>query len=148
MVEFVCILTIVPENGESGKRYFRATIIVMAFRRPLPYAVRNAQVLRKRCTPVEIALWEALRNRKFLGLKFRRQVPVGKFIVDFLCTHPKLIIELDGPIHDFKIQEDAWRSESIREDMNIPILRLKNEEVLKNLPKTLKTIEQFLLPRL
>lgn len=93
-------------------------------------------------------MWNVVRSRRFHGLKFRRQVPVGRFIVDFLCTHPALIIELDGPIHDLTTKEDAERTEAITDDHNIPVLRLKNEEVLEHLPQALKKMEQLLLPRL
>jgi len=120
----------------------------MSFKHPLPHAVRHAQDLRKRSTPAEVILWNVARNRKFHGLKFRRQVPVGRFIVDFLCAHPALIIELDGPIHDFRMREDAERTEAIIGDHNIPVLRLKNEEILEHLPQALKRMEQLLLPRL
>ncbi|MDD5055252.1 MAG: DUF559 domain-containing protein [Candidatus Peribacteraceae bacterium] len=118
----------------------------MSFKHPLPHAVRHARDLRKRLTPAEVILWNVVRNRKFHGLKFRRQVPVGRFIVDFLCTNPALIIELDGPIHDCTAKEDAERTEAIVEDHNIPVLRLKNEEILEHLPQTLKKMEQLLFP--
>lgn len=111
----------------------------------LPHAVRHAQDLRKKSTSAEVILWDALRNRKFRGLKFRRQVPIGKFIVDFLCLNPPLIIELDGPIHDFRMQEDAERTEGIIEDYNFPILRMKNKEITENLPNALQKIEQQLI---
>lgn len=118
----------------------------MHFKHPLPHAVRHAQDLRKRPTPAEAVLWNAVRNRQLHGLKFRRQVPVGRFIVDFLCTHPRLIIELDGPIHDYKMVEDAERTEAMIEDHNIPVLRLKNEEILGDLPQALRKIEKMLFP--
>jgi len=118
----------------------------MSLKKPLPHAVRHAQELRKRSTPAEILLWENLRNRKFHNLKFRRQVPVGRFIADFICVNPSLIIEIDGPVHDFKIQEDIERTDAITHDYNIPILRFKNEEILGNLPEVLKRIEQRLIP--
>ena len=89
-------------------------------------------------------LWDAVRNKKFHGLKFRRQVPLGRFIVDFLCTEPPLIIELDGPIHDFRMQEDAERTKLIVEDHHMPILRFKNEQILENLPEVLRKIEEEL----
>ncbi len=120
----------------------------MDFKHPLPHAASHARNLRKRSTPAEEVLWEALRNRKLLGLKFRRQTPVGRFIVDFLCKNPPLIIELDGPIHEFRIQEDAERTTAIIDDHHIPILRLKNEEILENLPNALLKIEQVLLSHL
>ncbi len=120
----------------------------MSFKYPLPHAVRHAQELRKRSTPAEIILWNVLRNRRFHHLKFRRQVPVGRFIVDFLCTNPPLIIELDGAIHDFRIQEDTDRADAIMDDYNVPMLRFKNEEIIGNMQQVLQKIERFIIPRL
>ena len=125
-----------------------ATILLMSFKYPLPHAAKHARDLRKKSTPAEDALWERVRGRKFHGLKFRRQVPIGKFIVDFLCTNPPLIIEIDGPIHDFQIHEDKERAEAILYDTNIPILRFKNDEVLKDMKKVLSRMEEALLPHL
>ena len=85
-----------------------------------------------------------MRNRKFHNLKFRRQVPVGRFIADFLCTKPKLIIEIDGLVHDFKIKEDTERTEAIAQDFNIPIIRFKNEEIIENMTDVLRNIEEHL----
>ncbi len=118
----------------------------MHLKHPLPHAARHAQDLRKKSTRAEIVLWNIVRNRKFHGLKFRRQVPVGRFIVDFLCTNPPLIIELDGPIHTIKALSDAERTEEITHDENIPVLRLRNEEVLENLQQALQKIEIHLFP--
>ncbi len=120
----------------------------MSLRNPLPHAAQHAKALRRESTSAEAVLWECLRNRKFHGLKFRRQAPVGRFIVDFLCAKPPLIIELDGPIHNFQVQEDKQRLEVIQSDYNIPIVRFTNEDVCKNLPEILARIEEILLPRL
>ncbi len=120
----------------------------MSFKHPLPHAASHARELRKRSTPAEIILWNVLRNRRFHDLKFRRQVPVGRFIVDFLCANPPLIIELDGAIHNFRIQEDAERTDAIMDDYHVPILRFKNEEIIGNMPKVLQRIEEFLVPHL
>ncbi len=116
----------------------------MSLTQPYPFTVRSAQALRKRCTEAEIVLWKALRNRQFHGLKFRRQAPRGRFIVDFLCMKPPLIIELDGGIHENQKEEDAHRSQAITEYFKMPILRFQNDEVLNDLPSVLKKIELFL----
>ena len=113
----------------------------MFFRNPLPHAVRNAKDLRKRVTRAEKILWNAVRNRKFHNYKIRRQVPVGKFIADFLCTDPLLIIELDGLIHESRAWEDQQRTQAIMDDYGIPVVRLKNHEILDDLPKALRKIE-------
>ena len=62
--------------------------------------------LRQESTEVEKLLWTELRNRKLNGLKFRRQHPLDKFIVDFYCNEKKLVVELDGGVHDEKINKE------------------------------------------
>ena len=78
-------------------------------------------------TDVEVKLWNALRGRRFENYKFRRQVPIGKYITDFVCFEKRLIVELDGSQHqDSKHDEirDAWlRSQ------NFPILRFWNIDI-------------------
>jgi very-short-patch-repair endonuclease len=61
--------------------------------------IRFARQLRKRHTSAERLLWKKLRAKRFHGYKFRRQVPIGPFIVDFLCAEKRLIIEVDGDSH-------------------------------------------------
>ena len=73
--------------------------------------VAFARHLRRNMTDVEVRLWNALRGRRFENYKFRRQVPIGKYIVDFVCFEKRVIIELDGSQHqDSKHDEvrDAW----------------------------------------
>ena len=59
----------------------------------------KAKNLRKNSTDVEKILWQQLRSRQLKGYKFKRQVPIGSYIVDFLCPFTKLIVELDGGLH-------------------------------------------------
>ena len=63
-----------------------------------------------RATPTlaEAKLWELLRGRRLEGLRFRRQEPVGRYVVDFVCYRHRLIIEADGPFHDDDTERDAW----------------------------------------
>ena len=70
-----------------------------------------ASVLRKPLTPAEQRLWQALRNRQLSGLKFRRQHAVGAYILDFYCPACKLVVELDGDIHDKQLEYDRTRTE-------------------------------------
>jgi very-short-patch-repair endonuclease len=73
----------------------------------------NARRLRREMTAAETMLWHGLRNRG-IGAKFRRQVPIGPYVADFLCVTARLIIELDGPPHDeagqhlHDLRRDAW----------------------------------------
>jgi len=99
-----------------------------------------ARELRKNQTNAEKILWEKLRNRKFLGLKFTRQHPVyyfkdGRknfFIADFFCSELKLIIELDGKIHEKQKDYDKVREELLK-SKEIDILRFNNEESENNI---------------
>ncbi len=93
---------------------------------------RRARELRKGQTPSETALWELLRDRKILGLKFRRQEPVGnRYIADFCCPDLRLIVELDGAVHD----EDSQAAHDENRDgylfsLGYEILRYPNDSIL------------------
>jgi very-short-patch-repair endonuclease len=106
----------------------------------------KAKVLRKKMTPAEKKLWQCLRNRQFRGLKFRRQHPIDKYIVDFICVEQKLVVEVDGGIHLLAEQKehDAYRTEELTQNYGLRIIRLTNEEVENDIWKALKKIEGFL----
>jgi leucyl-tRNA synthetase len=108
--------------------------------------------LRRNATPEENLLWQNLRNRKMRGYKFLRQHPVfyeqmvnrnSFFVADFYCAEKKLIIELDGHIHDFQKEYDRDR-ESILKELGLKVIRFKNEE-LKNLTVVLAKIRNELI---
>jgi very-short-patch-repair endonuclease len=67
--------------------------------RPSHHMINCAQQLRKENTPPEQLLWLALRNGQIAGLKFRRQYPVGPYVVDFYCHSANLVVEIDGMSH-------------------------------------------------
>lgn len=95
-----------------------------------------ARVLRKNQTAAEEFFWQNVRNRKMLGLKFNRQFileyqPSSYFIVDFHCFELKLIIELDGPIHLKKREDDLLRDQILTE-LGYSVWRFKNEEILND----------------
>ena len=97
--------------------------------------------LRQESTEAEKLLWAELRSRKLNGLKFRRQHPLDKFIVDFYCNERKLVIELDGSVHDKKINKeyDDARTAMLA-GLNIIVLRFKNEDVTNNLKEVIRKI--------
>ncbi|MBI3501114.1 MAG: endonuclease domain-containing protein [Bacteroidetes bacterium] len=105
----------------------------------------KAKQLRKESTPAEKYLWKMLRGRSILGFKFRRQHPVYHFIADFYCNKAKLILEVDGDIHELDhIKEyDKEREETIKE-LGIRVLRFTNEEVLADENKVMRKIENCL----
>lgn len=98
---------------------------------PRPLSVKRARRLRRNETPAERRLRLQLQNRQFRGLKFRRQAPLGPFIVDFLCVGRKLIIELDGAFHAKTKEYDKRREEFLREH-GFTILRYENKKVFQN----------------
>ncbi len=119
----------------------------MPKKRPIraPESVRSqARVLRQRMTPAESALWQRLRNRRLHGLKFRRQHPIGRAIVDFYCAEKRLVIEVDGGIHETQREHDAAREAYLRE-RGYRVLRFHNHDVLENIEVVLERIWQAAL---
>ena len=90
---------------------------------------RFARRLRAQSTDPEDIVWELLRNRRLAGLKFRRQVPLLGYTVDFLCVERKLIVEIDGRQHGSERDYDAVRTQEI-ERHGFAVLRFSNAQVL------------------
>jgi very-short-patch-repair endonuclease len=106
-----------------------------------------AQQLRKESTPEEIKVWEVLRNRKYKGLKFRRQHVIEGFVVDFYCHDLRLAIEIDGKVHIKQKEYDELRQYLI-EGNKIKFIRITNEEINIDVSILLHQIEKFLAPPL
>ncbi len=101
----------------------------------------NARVLRKYQTLQEELLWRELRGRKIEGLKFRRQVPVGRFIVDFMCFEAGLIVEIDGSQHaDLHVREYDNVRTSYLNDQGFEVLRFTNMEIERQFPRVIEFI--------
>ncbi|MEW5942975.1 MAG: endonuclease domain-containing protein [Pseudomonadota bacterium] len=103
-----------------------------------------AKFLRKNSTDAERALWRHLQARRLAGHKFRRQQPIGRFVVDFVCLEHRLIIELDGGQHadsEADARRDKWLNEQ-----GFQILRFWNNELLTNLEGVLTRIQAALPP--
>ena len=101
-----------------------------------------ARHLRQQLTPAEATLWEALRGRQLGGLKFRRQHPVGRFIVDFYCPSCKLVVEVDGSIHARQQAYDRVRTDQLQ-TFGYCVLRFTNDEVMNDLATVLSRIAQM-----
>lgn len=97
-----------------------------------------ARNLRQRQTPAEEILWEALRSRRLDGLKFRRQNSIENtaYVVDFVCYHARLVIELDGGVHQTQVEDDAIRQANI-EAQGYRVLRFTNDQIDNDLENTL-----------
>ncbi len=105
--------------------------------------LERAKEMRKKPTPAEDKLWQALR-RKNLDVKFRRQHPVYKYIVDFICLEKNLIIEVDGKIHDYQLDKDAQRTLELEQKKGFTVIRFTNDEIISNIQAVLKKIEDVL----
>ncbi len=104
-----------------------------------PELRQAAEQLRDNMTAAEQVLWEAIREKKLGGLRFRAQHPVGQFVLDFYCASCKLAIELDGSVHENRAEEDAARTAHL-EAYGYRVLRFQNNEVLTDLASVLTRI--------
>jgi adenine-specific DNA-methyltransferase len=100
-----------------------------------------ARILRQSQTDVERKLWYALRDRRLNAAKFRRQQPIGPYVVDFVCFDLRLVIELDGSQHakPEMIAADTARTEFL-ESERFRVLRFWNQEILENFDGVLEAI--------
>jgi very-short-patch-repair endonuclease len=105
--------------------------------------VRGARSLRKGRTDAERKLWLRLRDRRLSGAKFRRQHPVGPFVVDFACLESGLVVELDGSQHALRRDADAART-SFLEERGFRVPRSWQNDVLTNLDGVLVRIAEGL----
>jgi len=99
--------------------------------------------LRREQTPQEEKLWWYLKDRRLLGFKFRRQTSIGGYILDFYCAEKRLIIEIDGEIHN---KNDNREYDKIRDkffkELDYKVLRFKNKQVDEDMNKVIKIIEE------
>jgi len=110
-----------------------------------PFARERAKSLRQESNIAEKILWNKLRAKKFLDYKFRRQVPIGRYIVDFLCVQQKLIIEIDGDSH---YQDGAQEYDKKRDayllSQGFQVLRVSNRQTLNDSEAVFRQIWNFL----
>lgn len=102
-------------------------------------SINLARRLRQTSTEPEVKLWQYLRNRRFMGLKFRRQFPIGSYIVDFVCLSHKLIIELDGGQHTEQVEYDNQRTKYL-EHFGFRVLRFWNTDIFFQFDAVLEQI--------
>ncbi|MDI6803222.1 MAG: endonuclease domain-containing protein, partial [Bacteroidota bacterium] len=100
------------------------------------------QSLRNQATLTEVRLWDRLRKKQILGVRFRRQFSIGNYIVDFYSPQIKLAIEINGKSHDTetKREYDLNRDENIKQ-LGINIIRFRNHEVLDEIDNVVRKIE-------
>ena len=107
--------------------------------------LNNAKILRTNQTEAEQRLWYHLRAHRFMGLKFKRQKPMGRYIVDFVCVEHRIIIELDGGQHSEQVTYDHQRDAWLR-SQGYTVLRFWNNEVMQQLEDVLEQIHNTIFP--
>jgi very-short-patch-repair endonuclease len=106
------------------------------------HMIARARTLRQASTPPEQLLWLAVRNSQIDGMKFRRQHPVGPYVVDFFCQEARLVVEVDGMSHDDKAAQDAAKSRHL-ETEGYRVLRVTNEDVMHDLDAVTREIARL-----
>ena len=106
---------------------------------------QKARELRKNMTPQERKLWNILKNRQFYGYRFRRQFPIERYIVDFVCREKKIIVELDGGQHNQldEIQYDIERTSFLTSE-GYQVIRFWNSDIDRNLLGVYKKLQEVL----
>ncbi|RAZ90137.1 hypothetical protein DPM33_15015 [Mesorhizobium hawassense] len=109
---------------------------------PVTPAKRNfARSMRSEPTEAEDRLWQELRGRRLDKIKFRRQVPIGRFVADFVCAEARLIVEIDGSQHA-ESRRDQERDAELKAS-GFRVLRFWNDDVLRELDAVCDTIIAF-----
>jgi len=103
----------------------------------------RSRELRNNPTESERLLWDKLRSRQLLGVRFNRQVPIGPYIADFVSRSEKLIIELDGGQHAWQVERDRKRTHYL-EALGYRVIRFWNNEVIENIEGAVSVIERAL----
>ena len=103
------------------------------------------KVLRNSSTPAEAVLWKCFQRRQLLDQKFRRQISIGRYVVDFYCPEKKLVIELDGDVH-FSPNGSDYDDERSKflEKQGLTVIRFENDELKENLDGVLEKIKSYL----
>src|SRR3954464_5357008 len=109
-----------------------------------PKTQQRAQSLRNRTTDAERFLWNRLRRRQLHGYRFRRQVPLGNYIADFVCIEARLIVEVDGSQHERHVAYDQERTPYL-EQRGFQVFRVWDNEALTETESVLEAIMNMLV---
>jgi very-short-patch-repair endonuclease len=108
-----------------------------------PLIFERAKVLRENLTTAETKLWDCLKNKQVLGLRFKSQHPISRFIADFYCHQIKLVIEVDGTTHLDEIAQEYDKGRTAEfERFDIIVIRFSNNEIFNDIETVLSTIRQ------
>jgi very-short-patch-repair endonuclease len=129
--------------GVGVKHAIKTQVVNM--QRLSPNTKTNARNLRKNMTDVERLLWSKIRGRQLRGFRFRRQHPIGRYIVDFVCIELKLIVEMDGGQHGDQQQYDMNRTQWLQ-TKGYKVIRFWNNDVIDDLEGVMQAIYNHLPP--
>jgi len=112
-----------------------------------PETFEAARILRGKTTHHEKLLWERLKLKQICGVRFRRQHPVDFFIADFYCHEARLVVEIDGEVHNYQREHDDGRSAEMERYL-IKVIRFTNLEVEKNIDGVIEKIKNEVTSRM
>jgi very-short-patch-repair endonuclease len=111
--------------------------------------IERARLLRNSMTPCENILWQHIRKKRLSGIIFRRQHPINQFIVDFYCHEARLVIEIDGEIHNHEENKEHDENRTFElEKMGLKVIRFKNEGIEGRINKVLEILEKVIRERI
>jgi very-short-patch-repair endonuclease len=114
-----------------------------------PNSFQKAKWLRNNSTRHEQLLWECLRKNKILGVRIKRQHPIGRYIADFYCHAAKLVIEIDGVTHNTTNQKLYDEERTLNLNINgLKVIRFSNDEVEHNLTGVVSEVTKYVRARL
>jgi very-short-patch-repair endonuclease len=122
-----------PKRGTTG---------LIQLQRVNPKKLEAAKSMRSRMTPAERCFWNMVRRNQVAGLQFRRQQVINGFVADFYCNQIRLVVEIDGGIHETQKDYDHLRERLINA-CGIKVIRFSNEEVINNGSRVLSQLEGF-----
>jgi very-short-patch-repair endonuclease len=138
-------------DHQEKKKHILETTPMSLSRNPrlLRVARSLCRDLRKKMTASERLFWDLVRDRRFLGRKFYRQHPLfvedqGRetfFIADFFCYEERLVVEIDGKMHDYSKRRDRLRTNVLRE-YGLRVIRFRNDELLKDMPFVMSQLKE------
>lgn len=124
------------------KKYTKRSVPVNMFYGAGPSLFSKAWKLRQDMTNAEKLLWEEIKNKQ-LGVHFRAQHPIDRYIADFYCHQSRLVVEVDGGVHDNQKEYDIGRQAEM-ENYGIKVIRFTNQQVQYNIGEVLKEIKKHL----
>ncbi len=106
---------------------------------------QRAKELRDNQTSAEALLWNRLSKSQLCGFRFKRQQPISGFIADFYCHASKLVIEVDGSVHNIEAQKEYDRNRTVElENLGLTVIRFTNSEIMNELETILEKIKKHL----